>query len=262
MRRHLSWIACLLPLGWLNAYPRGSMAWINKVLSLFDVKLSRASRANHWWMQSALQRLSQSGIPVQSVIDVGAASGLFSLMSHQCFPDASIMAIEPLSESFQILQRRLSKLPQVDAHQCVVGNVDGASISFTVSDDLDGSGVGLTGGTSRSIACRTLDSLASQYMLRGPFLLKLDTHGYELPILEGGQNVLRHCSAIIVEAYNFKISESACLFWELCAVMDRYGFRPIDIADPSPRSLDDAFWQLDIVFIPVTSPRFLTNAYR
>jgi hypothetical protein len=44
--------------------------------------------------------------------------------------------------------------------------------------------------------------------------------------------------------------------------MDRYGFRPIDIADPSPRSLDDAFWQLDIVFIPVTSPRFLTNAYR
>ena len=238
------------------------MTWINKVFRLFDLKISRASRANHWWMQSALKRLSQSGIAVQSVIDVGAAAGLFSLMSHQCFPKASVLAIEPLSESFQILQRRLSKLPDAHAHQCVAGNLDEGHIKFTVSDDLDGSGVGLSGGTSRLITCRTLDSLISQYQLTGPFLLKLDTHGYELPILEGCQNLLREASAIIIEAYNFKISESACFFWELCDVMADYGFRPIDIADPSPRTLDQAFWQLDIVFIPATSSRFLTNAYR
>jgi hypothetical protein len=45
---------------------------------------------------------------------------------------------------------------------------------------------------------------------RGPYLIKLDTYGFELPILAGATNTLPNASALINEAYNLRVGTVRC----------------------------------------------------
>ena len=55
-------------------------------------------------------------------------------------------------------------------------------------------------------------------------------------------------SVIIMEVYNFQISQSALRFHEMCAHMESLGFRCYDMADPMLRDHDKALWQMDLFF--------------
>jgi hypothetical protein len=54
---------------------------------------------------------------------------------------------------------------------------------------------------------------------------------------------------LIIESYNFRITDEAMLFWELCAYLQTKGFRCVDLVDVLHRDRDLAFWQIDLVFI-------------
>ncbi|MBE9545660.1 MAG: FkbM family methyltransferase, partial [Proteobacteria bacterium] len=112
----------------------------------------------------------------------------------------------------------------------------------------DGSTVNGWGGESRQVPVKTIDAIVSERNLTGNFLLKFDTHGYELPILKGARQTLNKTSIIIMEAYNFQISDNALRFHEMCANMESLGFRCYDIADPMLRDYDKSFWQMDLFF--------------
>lgn len=234
---------------------------LNKILSLFDLKLSRASVVTRWQMPSGLKRLADVCPLVNSVIDIGAASGTWCAIAHQVFPNAALLAIEPLPDSFMMLQEQLRSIPASYGVQAVVSDVDGADIEFTISPDRDGSGVGLSGGITKQMVSRTLDSLINEMSLSGPFLVKLDTHGHELRILSGAAKTLSLATAVVIESYNYKLTDDSPLFWQLVEVMVGYGFRPYDLVDPSPRPLDGSLWQLDIIFLPINHPVFASNSH-
>lgn len=235
---------------------------VNSILKPIDIKISRASTANRWQMPSLISRLGHSNLRFESIIDVGAASGSWTQIAHKEFPNAKILAIEPIQQNYQLLKSNTHTMGNVSTCQAVVGRVDGTDVAFTITKDLDGSGVDLHGGVQYSLPTRSLDSLKDEHQLPPPYFLKLDTHGYEVPILEGASQTLKDCSAVLIEAYNFKISSHSIYFWELCEWMQRQGFRPADIADPSPRRLDQAFWQLDILFLPSNSRCFSSDQYQ
>jgi hypothetical protein len=67
---------------------------------------------------------------------------------------------------------------------------------------------------------------------------------------------------LVIEAYNYRISGEALLFWELCAYLAERGFRPVDLVDSMHRPYDDAFWQMDLVFVRSTWAGFAYNAFR
>ena len=234
---------------------------VNKILSPFDLKLSRASVVTRWQMPSGLRRLADVCPQVKTVIDIGAASGTWCAIAHQVFPNAALLAVEPLPDSFMKLQEQLRTIPVSYGVQTVVSDVDGAHVEFTISPDRDGSGVGLSGGITKQMVSRTLDSLINEMSASGPFLIKLDTHGHELRILTGAAQTLSQATAVVIEAYNYKLTEDSPLFWQLVDVMVGYGFRPFDVVDPSPRPLDGSLWQLDIIFLPINHPAFANNAY-
>src|ERR1700730_15699226 len=58
---------------------------------------------------------------------------------------------------------------------------------------------------------------SAQYSLPGPYLIKLDTHGYEVPILCGATETLRNTNLLVIETYNFRLIESCLLFDEIIA---------------------------------------------
>ena len=91
--------------------------------------------------------------------------------------------------------------------------------------------------------------------------MKLDTHGFEVPILNGARQVLAGANLVVIETYNFRLETDSLKFWEMCRFMDELGFGVIDISEPLWRPKDDAFWQIDLLFIPKTRPEFSYNRY-
>lgn len=107
----------------------------------------------------------------------------------------------------------------------------------------------------------SVDSEVEKRNLKPPYLLKLDTHGFEVPILEGARKTLASASLVIIEAYNYQLNPDSLKFYELCDYMDKLGFGVVEIADPLLRKYDHSFWQMDIFFIPKASPSFSYNSY-
>jgi FkbM family methyltransferase len=215
-------------------------------------------------MDSALAALA-STTNVRSVIDIGAAKGDWTRLAVNHFPDSAFLMIDPLIENQPSLENVCSSFSNVRYELAAAGN--GAElVAFDVTDDLDGSGIyGLSASVKtkrRMVRQITLDEAVTKHDMRGPFLLKFDTHGYELPILEGARHVIQQTDAILMECYFFPISPTARLIWEICQEMCAQGFRVADLADPSRRPKDGMLWQVDLVFLKAEHNNFRFESYR
>lgn len=110
--------------------------------------------------------------------------------------------------------------------------------------------------TDEAVPCTTIDREVARCGLTGPFFLKLDTHGFELPILEGARAVLSEVGLLQVEVYNFTSGSSRLRFPQMCQHLENCGFRPLYLSDPLDRPRDGALFQIDLFFAPADSPEF------
>lgn len=205
--------------------------------------------ADNFDMHSAMKRIHSHRIIIDNVIDIGGSDGTWSRQAIKIFPKASFLAIEPLTEREAALSRLAGTHPNFGYEICAAGETDGGQAKLNIADDLDGSTIDGHGGKSRQVPLRTVDSIVSDRNLIGSFLLKFDTHGYEVPILQGASETLKKTLVIIMEAYNFKITKKSLRFHEMCIYMEELGFRCYDVAGLMLREYDQAFWQMDLCFI-------------
>lgn len=240
---------------------RALLNLINTFFRPFGAKIVK-SESDVFDMSSAVHRIPKHGIPIKSVIDIGASNGKWIMDTIKAFPTASYLAIEPLAEREAALKQLAAKHNNIDYILCVAGETDGQQVMLNVSDDLDGSTVDAIGGNARSVPARTIDSIISEKKLEAPFLLKFDTHGYEIPILNGAKDTLEETNIIIMEVYNFKITDHALRFHEMCLHMEELGFRCYDIAGPMLRLHDNSFWQMDLLFCRSNSNIFSYSQYK
>lgn len=211
-------------------------------------------------MKHTLQRLKKLGIRPSSIFDVGAANGLWSQMALKYWPNATYHLIEPLKEQKEELQKLSKKHKNFNYHLFAAGEKSG-KVLFAVSDDLDGSGIYQNPfDNNREVAMGTLDDILDRK--ETSCIVKLDTHGYELPILNGAREILKCTDAFIIEVYGFHISPTSALFHEISNKMEEFGFRLFDIVDVMRRPCDQAFWQADAIYIKSSHPCFKNNAYK
>ncbi len=239
---------------------KGLLKYTNMFLKKFGVKVV-GSASDTFRMASGLQRIAQHGIELESIIDIGASDGKWSIDAMQIFPEVQCLAIEPLKEREPALITLKDKTDNFEYELCVVGEHDDEKVALNVADDLDGSTVDGGGGVQRLVQQKTIDNIVSRKKLSGPFLLKFDTHGYELPILAGAKKTLRKTNVIIMEVYNFRLTQTTLRYHEMCDHMESLGFRCFDIVDPMLRKYDKAFWQMDIFFCRKDNDLFNHNAY-
>lgn len=141
----------------------------------------------------------------------------------------------------------------------------GDSVGETYFDDSDPFG-GVaskekTNGAKTVLPVTTLDHEVEARRLPGPYMVKLDTHGFEVPILNGARNVIRDANLVIIETYVFRLQDHSLLFWEMCAFMHDLGFGVIDVSEPLWRQHDGALWQFDLFFIPMSRKEHSYNRY-
>lgn len=211
-------------------------------------------------MQVGIRRLSGLGINPGCIIDVGAAKGDWTNLARKVWPDANFVLIEPLREQIKQIPDGLKANKKISIIEAVAGEEEG-SAHLTITNDLDGSGIYEEGtGHHREVKKVPLDAIID--ISQSPFLLKLDTHGYEIPIFKGAKKTLEHSVAIIVEVYGFQVSPTGVLFYELCGHLNELGFRLYDIVDIMRRPKDKAFWQVDAFFLRKDHYVFKDNTYR
>ena len=239
------------------------LASLNRLFALRGMELrSRVRIESDCSMEAALRRAGARLPKIGTVIDVGAAAGKWTRLARPHFPDAQFLLIEPLQERVPDLEALRAQNRRVDFVSAIAG-AEAGEATFDVTDDLDGSGVAdAPGSASRSVPVTTIDREVATRNLPGPYFLKLDTHGYEVPILEGARATLARTALLMIEVYKFHLTAGCLRFPQLCARMEELGFLPCDIIEPARRPVDLALWQMDIVFARADAPLFARKTYR
>lgn len=235
----------------------------NALLGPVGAELVRRDALHRNDARAVLARFARKSMEIGTVVDIGASDGKWSIEHMSVFPESCFLAVEPLQERLSALRELARKHERFDYALCVAGAEDGGTATLTVTPDLDGTTVdGSTAGTRRDSTVRTIDALLAEKDLPGPYFLKFDTHGYELPILAGCKRALAHTAAVFMEAYNFELTPGSLRFHEMISHMEGLGFRVADIAEPIVRPRDEIFWQCDLLFLRSDAPQYKYPHYR
>lgn len=213
-------------------------------------------------MDSALARwTSNNNVDIKTVIDIGASDGQWTRKAQKYLPEAYYLLIEANRFHEGKLHQYKAKTKNVDYILAAASNC-GGEIYFDARDPWGGlASEKKTSDQLISVPATTIDDQVKQKNLTPPFLLKFDTHGFEVPILEGAGETLKNTNLIIIEVYNFKLTPSSLRFWEICQYLEKFGFRPVDVCEPMHRPRDGILWQMDLVFARSSLPEFNSNNY-
>ena len=238
---------------------------IDKLRKTLEVKLGSLGATAHaspGTMAGIIKRLHQQGPNFATIIDIGASDGQWSQLALECFPQKNYLLVEAQPVHNAALQVFSSGKPNVQVCMAAAGSQTG-EIHFDATDPYGGIASPTPFPENNIVVpVTTLDHEVKNRSLTGPFLIKFDTHGFEVPILEGAAEVLKQTAVIIMECYNFRISPDCLLFPEMCAYLAQHGFRCVDLGDVLHREQDAALWQMDIVFVKESSPAFEHSTYR
>ncbi len=213
-------------------------------------------------LPSALKRCVTRDSTISTVIDIGASDGCWSRTARNYFPKAYYHLIEANPVHAQALEKLRSHWKNYDYSLAAAGDTLGEI--YLNSDDPYGgiaSHVQYNSADLR-VPVITVDRIVEQHNLQPPYLLKLDTHGFEVRILDGASQTLANTNLIILETYNFDINPESLRFPQMCQYLEDKGFRCIDICDPLFRGQDKALWQLDLFFVPKSKHFFQDNEWR
>ena len=209
----------------------------------------------------ALERIASRGIEIECVIDVGASNGMWTAATMPVFPGARYLLVEAQKGHLDALQHFVKQHSNAEYVLAAAGDEES-----TVFFD-DGNLFGVVASKEQTVAAKirvpmiTLDAEVKRRGLKGAYLVKLDTHGFEVPILKGAVETLKMTNLVVIETYNFRIAPGSLLFHEMCGFMEKHGFGVIDISEPLWRTHDRSFWQIDLFFVRLDRPEFSYLAY-
>lgn len=149
---------------------------------------------------------------VHTVLDVGANVGQFAVVARRHHPDARILSFEPIPAAGARLQqvfvgdRRFEHLPLALSNEAGratfhLAAADDSSSLLPIAERQVAEFAGTQSvGTLEVDVARLDDALTRRDALERPVLLKLDTQGTELAVLEGGEETLAQTDHVILEA--------------------------------------------------------------
>lgn len=232
---------------------------VAQLFQKFGYDIRRIDRSHT--MVGALMRCVNRGVKINSVIDVGASDGRWSEACMNFYPNAHYLLFEAQLPHQDGLEQFSQKHTNVNYILAAAGNRTG-KIFFDISDLFGGlaSEVPLNSHYTE-VPVTTIDIEVHKRGLKPPFLIKLDTHGFEIPILQGAVKTIPMAGLIIIETYNYKLTPESMKYFEITQYMEDLGFSPIEIVDLLLRKKDHSLWQMDTFFIPSNSKEFLYHSY-
>ena len=199
-------------------------------------------------------------IPFQTILDVGASKGHTARTFRRFWPDAQIVAFEPLEACFFELCKRFADDPRFKAHHSALGASEGVadihrnefsnSSSLLPMEELHKESFPFTkNSTPERIKIQRLDEVVDPVELKGPGLLKLDVQGFEGEVLRGGLEVLKRIDVVITEMSVAPLYQGQIEFDELYRMLVEQGFRYQGNYEQLRHPADGRILQVDGIFI-------------
>lgn len=196
------------------------------------------------------RQLSSKNIQFDTVLDIGAYRGDFTETIQSVYPQATVLQFEADERQKDILRP--------DAHILLLGNECKEVDFYTIQDTGHGTTTGssyykeMTPFYQNPIVIKkqmvTLDSLSLEGDL-GKILVKLDTQGSELDILDGAKEFIgRHKPGhMLLECSVKPYNEGAPLIGDVVKYMDGIGYLFNDIVEAKYDNQGDLL-QMDVIF--------------
>ena len=239
---------------------------IQSILEKFGLTLVRLppvsqSTFSRGSIRSAMQALTQKNIPIQTIVDIGASDGHWAQMAMKFFPSSDYLLIEAQTVHQEKLDAFVIDHTKAQYSLAAAGDKVGR-IFFDAGNPFGGqASYEPYAQNNIEVEETTFDVQIAQRKLSGPFLLKLDTHGFEVPILAVAAEALRNTQTIVIECYVQHLTDNSLTFAQMCIHMDALGFRCIDAVDLEYRPFDNTLWQMDLVFIRKDRVEFTYRDY-
>lgn len=171
-----------------------------------------------------------------TVIDVGANKGQFSLFALEAWPGCRVIAFEPLPGPAATYRALLAGVPSVRLVQAAVGPEAGP-VAIHLAEREDSSSLLPIAERTAAIfpqarsAGRTVTAEAGPLArfvcpdeLRGRVLLKLDVQGFELEALKGCEPFLEQIEHVYVECSYVELYRGQALIGEVRSFLNERGF--------------------------------------
>lgn len=133
-----------------------------------------------------------------TILDVGAADGLYSLLAAATNPRARILAFEPAATAIETSSRNFAHNPElgrrIDLRSIALGDSDGQATLYVAGESGGTSSLDGAFRSQRSeqlVSVRTGDSLLAELGVDRVDLIKVDTESTEPAVLRGLEKSLR-----------------------------------------------------------------------
>jgi FkbM family methyltransferase len=187
------------------------------------------------------RHLNKLGLNLVHFFDVGASIGRWSSRVSCDFPHATFNLFEPLidhSPSYrQKMDTTLARHPNFRLHKVALGAECKRTWMYLYPDNLVGSTalpLETTPPDARRVEVEmlTLDYVVEEFQLPIPQVIKMDTQGCELSILEGATNTLPAVQVLLLECWLTRAyGESTPLLFEIADWLRQFNFHLWDLGN-------------------------------
>lgn len=211
------------------------------------------NRSKHKFSEAELRlfrQLKDFGYSPEVVYDIGASNGMWTKVVRQVFPEAKYELFEPLADKLPYYKEpqeaQLKEASNVRLHKIGLGDKNlnqemaiytgGFGSTFLEIERIKSIADRLKQQNRldeiATFPVRRLDDYATELNLPAPNIVKMDTQGFELAILNGGNETLKKADILLLETWTYRgYGESTPLLHELMGPVAQLGFKLTDFGD-------------------------------
>lgn len=173
---------------------------------------------------------------LNTIIDIGANKGQFSLAARYVCKNADIFSFEPLEKTAIKFNKLFESDKQITLFKSAIGQKE-ENVVMHVSNRDDSSSLLNIGknqttifpGTEEKhkeeIKVASLNHYLSKEDLVQPVFVKIDVQGFELEVLKGSVDLLEYFDYIYVECSFIELYEKQALADEVITFLNNYSFK-------------------------------------
>ena len=200
--------------------------------------------------ESSFKNIRDLGFSPEYCLDIGAYEGLWTKEFKQIFPGCAVMMVEGQNLKGPALIKTQKAYKDVDYRIALLGAAE-ETVTFNIYDTASSVLVEHhdTNAQTETRKLIRLDNLLKETNFKRPDFIKIDTQGYELEILKGGEKTLAHAEFVLLEVSFLDIYLDCPLVTDTLNFMKERGFVVYDICTLMRRPLDKALFQSDFLFV-------------
>jgi FkbM family methyltransferase len=186
------------------------------------------------------------------ILDIGANTGQFHVLARETFPYSYIFSIEAMQECEDAIKQ------YTDQYYIGLLAKDYNEYDFyTRKDDKRGTGNSMYRELTDFYRDENLDVIKKQGIRLDDLftddsefdLIKIDTQGAELDVMQGGMQLCSKAKGIILEVTIERYNENSPLIDEVNVFMDNLGFKPMEILETIKHPYKNIIIQHDMLYV-------------